>query len=81
VVLGAQIKICDEERWSNLVTNTWAWFSNSSGLVNIRLQVIGSAPSGCRSRCSLYIVSKMFLMNAMHAARRRAVIEWVQDPF
>ena len=37
------MKSCDEERWSNLVTNTWAWFSNSSGLVNIRLQVIGSA--------------------------------------
>ena len=74
------MKSCDEERWSNLVTNTWAWFSNSSGLVNIRLQVIGSARQVAAAGASLYTVSKMFLMSAM-LAWRRAVIEWVQGPF
>ena len=42
MVLGAQIKICVEERWSNVATNNVLCLSNSHGLVP-SLWVNGSA--------------------------------------
>ena len=82
MVLGAQIKSCDEERWSNVATNNVACLSNSRGLVPIRLWVIGSARQVAAAGASrVPSLGKLFLIGALRATWRRAVIEWVQGPF
>ena len=76
MVLGAQIKTCDEERWSNVATNNVACLSNSRGLVS-SLWVIGSARQVAAAGASrVPSLGKLFLIGALRATWRRAVIEW-----
>ena len=59
-----------------------ACFSNSRGLVPIRLWVIGSARQVAAAGASrVPSLGKLFLMVLCDATWRRAVIEWVQGPF